>query len=212
MSSCSAAGMWRVRDLAGLGRDDLFSGLRYALCCITTTHKSIKQAQSIIVHGLFPANLLIPSFFSSHFTFSANLFGRGGLRKHAEEGRTSLSSASKRGLPLRLQAEPGRRGWVLAVRRWTAIFNRTALVGLWTEAANKRWGSMQETRMMWVEATKRWRKADVRWMRRGFVYFKLLQLSVFIFIIVHCDISLRCLVSVLIWNVSLFLECQIPQS
>lgn len=63
LSSCSAAGMWRVRDLAGLGRDDLFSGLRYALSCIRTTHKSIKQAQSIIVHGLFPANLLIPSFF-----------------------------------------------------------------------------------------------------------------------------------------------------
>lgn len=31
LSSCSAAGMWRVRDLAGLGRDDLFSGLRYDL-------------------------------------------------------------------------------------------------------------------------------------------------------------------------------------
>lgn len=31
LSSCSAAGMWRVRDLAGLGRDDFFSGLRYAL-------------------------------------------------------------------------------------------------------------------------------------------------------------------------------------
>lgn len=31
LSSWSAAGMWRVRDFAGLGRDDLFSGLRYAL-------------------------------------------------------------------------------------------------------------------------------------------------------------------------------------
>lgn len=31
LSSCSAAGIWRVRDLAGLGSDDLFSGLRYVL-------------------------------------------------------------------------------------------------------------------------------------------------------------------------------------
>lgn len=34
LSSCSAAGIWRVRDLAGLGRDDLFSGLRYALSVV----------------------------------------------------------------------------------------------------------------------------------------------------------------------------------
>lgn len=34
LSSCSAAGMWRVRDLAGLGREDLFSGLRYALSVV----------------------------------------------------------------------------------------------------------------------------------------------------------------------------------
>lgn len=37
LSSCSAAGRWRVRDLAGLGRDDLFSGLRYVRSCITST-------------------------------------------------------------------------------------------------------------------------------------------------------------------------------
>lgn len=34
LSSCSAAGKWRVRDLAGLGRDDLFSGLRYVRSCV----------------------------------------------------------------------------------------------------------------------------------------------------------------------------------
>lgn len=34
LSSCSAAGRWRVRDLAGLGRDDLFSGLRYVRSCV----------------------------------------------------------------------------------------------------------------------------------------------------------------------------------
>lgn len=34
LSSCSAAGMWRVRDLAGLGREDLFSGLRYDLSVV----------------------------------------------------------------------------------------------------------------------------------------------------------------------------------
>lgn len=37
LSSCSAAGKWRVRDLAGLGRDDLFSGLRYVRSCVKKT-------------------------------------------------------------------------------------------------------------------------------------------------------------------------------
>lgn len=37
LSSCSAAGRWRVSDLAGLGRDDLFSGLRYVRSCVTST-------------------------------------------------------------------------------------------------------------------------------------------------------------------------------
>lgn len=37
LSSCSAAGRWRVRDLAGLGRDDLFSGLRYVRSCVPST-------------------------------------------------------------------------------------------------------------------------------------------------------------------------------
>lgn len=36
LSSCSAAGRWRVSDFAGLGRDDRFSGLRYVLSCVTS--------------------------------------------------------------------------------------------------------------------------------------------------------------------------------
>lgn len=85
------------------------------------------------------------------FTFPAHLLGG---REHAEEGRTSLSAAAAAtaagGIPLRLQAEPGRGGWLCSdARRWTAIFNRTALVGLWSEACGD-------------GVTDRWREADVR--------------------------------------------------
>lgn len=88
----------------------------------------------------------------SSFTFPAHLLGGGGGREHAEEGRTSQSAAATAGgIPLRLQAEPGRGGWLRSdARRWTAIFNRTALVGLWSEACGD-------------GVTDRWREADVRW-------------------------------------------------
>lgn len=101
--------------------------------------------------------LSIPT--APHFTFSAHLFCRGSGREHAEEGRTSLSSASDRGIRLRLQAEPGRGGWLSEARRCTAIFNRTALVGLWGDAATSGEKGMQRARAMW---TNRWRKAEVR--------------------------------------------------
>lgn len=59
LSSCSAAGMWRVRDLAGLGRDDLFSGLRYVRSCIQTDasiHHTRWNAAFV-----FPVDLSIPA-------------------------------------------------------------------------------------------------------------------------------------------------------
>lgn len=141
LSSCSAAGMWRVRDLAGLGRDDLFSGLRYALSWMNThTLKSQYKKHAACEHGHW-FQLPVDPLFSFHFTFSAHLFGRADGWAHAEEGRTSVSSASVKGLRLRLQAEPGRGGWWWSdARRWTAIFNRTALVGLWTPKACRMWG------------------------------------------------------------------------
>ncbi|TNN46274.1 hypothetical protein EYF80_043512 [Liparis tanakae] len=82
---------------------------------------------------------------------------RGGVRvslwcrgEHAEEGRASLSSACTRGLRLRLQAELGRGGGESVPRRRAAIFNRTALVGLWTPNA--------ATREHASEGTGRWRR------------------------------------------------------
>lgn len=45
LSSCSAAGKWRVRDLAGLGRDDLFSGLRYVRSCVKENTERAVKAQ-----------------------------------------------------------------------------------------------------------------------------------------------------------------------
>lgn len=45
LSSCSAAGKWRVRDLAGLGRDDLFSGLRYVRSCVKQKTESVVKEQ-----------------------------------------------------------------------------------------------------------------------------------------------------------------------
>ena len=130
LSSCSAAGMWRVRDLAGLGRDDLFSGLRYALSWYEHKHGEESASSSSSSPAACITQQPLGSF---HFTFPSHLWGRGEGREHAEEGRNSLSSASTRGLRLRLQAEPGRGGWLSNPRRCAAIFKSTARVGLWTE-------------------------------------------------------------------------------
>lgn len=73
------------------------------------------------------------------FTFSTRLSIIG---EHAEEGRGSLSPSRTRGLRLRLQAEPARGGMLLDAPRWNAIFNRTALVGLWTPKPRQEAGSM----------------------------------------------------------------------
>lgn len=65
LSSCSAAGMWRVRDLAGLGRDDLFSGLRYALSCMDTHRHKLNHMSSVvavIATYLTFSHTAIPSF------------------------------------------------------------------------------------------------------------------------------------------------------
>lgn len=131
LSSCSAAGMWRVRDLAGLGRDDFFSGLRYALSWINR-HTAELRCWLRHAHAghSHPSTLaFIPH---PHFTFSTHFLDRGDGREHAEEGRASQSSACTRGLRLRLQAEPGRGGSRSNPRRCIAIFNTTALVGLLT--------------------------------------------------------------------------------
>lgn len=62
LSSCSAAGMWRVRDLAGLGRDDLFSGLRYVRSCIGTTNTNASTHQARWdAAAMFQAELSIPA-------------------------------------------------------------------------------------------------------------------------------------------------------
>lgn len=108
----------------------------------THTHWRVNTRSTLAcsVHGHW-FQLPVDPLFSFHFTFSAHLFGRADGWAHAEEGRTSVSSASVKGLRLRLQAEPGRGGWWWSdARRWTAIFNRTALVGLWTPKACRMWG------------------------------------------------------------------------
>lgn len=169
LSSCSAAGIWRVRDLAGLGRDDLFSGLRYALSWLNTrTHTQTEESVPRLNHMQRSWTLVTATYWSLpcfHFTCSAHLFGTEDGWAHAEEGRASRSSASTRGLRLMLQAEPGRGGWWLDPRRWTAIFNRTALVGLWTNAATR----VRKACRMWgwcegryAEGTKTWRNEEVR--------------------------------------------------
>lgn len=64
-----------------------------------------------------------------------------------------------------LQAEPGRGGWVSAARRWTAIFNRKALVGLWQE-------SMQVRRMSTeVKKTRRGHEMHLRRPHVSLEYF-----------------------------------------
>lgn len=153
-----------------LGRPGQGRPLLWAAVCPLlneNTQESIKKAQS---HAACTDCFQLPidPLFSCHFTFSAHLFGRGGGREHAEEGRTSLSPASTRGLRLRLQAEPGRGGWLLEARRWTAIFKRTALVGLWGEVATRRgkacrtwgwWGQRWQTdgeRQKWDGMEGRW--------------------------------------------------------
>lgn len=155
--------MWRVRDLAGLGRDDLFSGLRYALSWMNKRTKESIPGLNHMQRAKVPATYQSPKIFSFHFTFSAHFFGRGDGRAHAEEGRASLSSAPTRGLRLRLQAEPGRGGWWSDPRRCTAIFNRTALVGLWTEATTRGRKAWRKWRRWQAEVTNRWREEEVRW-------------------------------------------------
>lgn len=145
--------MWRVRDLAGLGRDDLFSGLRYALSWMNKRTKESIPGLNHVQRAKVPATYQSPKIFSFHFTFSAHFFGRGDGRAHAEEGRASLSSAPTRGLRLRLQAEPGRGGWWSDPRRCTAIFNRTALVGLWTEATTRGRKAWRKWRRWQAEVT-----------------------------------------------------------
>jgi len=77
----------------------------------------------------------------------------------------SQSSASTRGLLLRLQAEPGRgEGRLDPPLRCTAIFNRTALVGLWTVGVTRsdagHAGQMRGAQS--AEVTNRWRNERVR--------------------------------------------------
>lgn len=62
-SSCSAAGMWRVRDLAGLGRDDLFSGLRYALSWMNIHHQKLNHMYVVCMYISY-------SYLSDIFTHS----------------------------------------------------------------------------------------------------------------------------------------------
>lgn len=111
LSSCSAAGTWRVSDLAGLGRDDLFSGLRYARSCTKKRKGSVARKS---VHGhrfQLPTRLPPPSPALPELVYLLCPFARQRGRAGTCRGGADLAELRRhQGVPLKAtgRARPGR--------------------------------------------------------------------------------------------------------